>query len=190
MNGVKLVKKEWRNWPYKNTTYLILSLIVFFYFLEDGFVQSIIKEIGNFGYLGALITGIFFVSAFTIAPAVVVLYDLAEVLNPFYLAVFAGIGAVVGDWLIFRFLRERIFEELAPIFNKLGGSWIKKLFYTPYFIWLLSFLGAFIIASPMPDEIGISLLGLSQIKNWQFLAVSFLLNASGIFFLIIVVRSF
>ena len=104
MNGVKLVKKEWRNWPYKNTTYLILSLVVFFYFLEDGFIQSIIKEIGSFGYLGALITGIFFVSAFTIAPAVVVLYDLAEVLNPFYLAVFAGIGAVVGDWLIFRFL--------------------------------------------------------------------------------------
>lgn len=189
MNGISFIKKEWRSWPYKNTTYLIISLIFFFYLAETDFIQNFIKTIGGFGYLGAFLTGIFFVSIFTVVPAVAVLYHLAEFLNPLEVAIFSGIGAVIGDYLIFRFLRDKIFEELHNIFNKLGGSLVKKLFYTPYFIWLLPLLGALIIASPLPDEAGISLLGLSKVKNWQFILISFLLNTVGIFIVIITARS-
>lgn len=190
MDGVGFIKKEWRSWPYKNTTYLIISLIFFFYFAESNFVQNVFKTVDGFGYLGAFITGIFFVSIFTVVPAMAVLYNLATLLNPLEVALFAATGAVIGDYLIFRFLRDKIFEELHDIFNKLGGSLIKKLFYTPYFIWLLPVLGALIIALPLPDEAGISLLGLSKVKNWQFILISFLLNAAGIFIVIITARSF
>ena len=185
MDKIEFIKKEWRHWPYKNTTYLIISLILFFYFAESHFVQNIIKTVGSFGYIGAFLTGIFFVSIFTVVPAVAVLYQLAELLNPLEVAVFAGLGAVIGDYLIFRFLRDKIFKELHNIFDKLGGPFIKKLFFTPYFIWLLPFLGAIIIASPFPDEAGISLLGLTKIKNWQFVILSFLLNSIGVFIIIV-----
>lgn len=188
MNGISFVKKEWRNWSYKNTTYLILSLIAFFYLAETDFVQNLIKTIGGFGYLGGFFTGIFFVSIFTVVPATAILFNLADVLNPWEVAIFAGIGAVLGDYFIFLFLRDKVFEELHDILNKLGGSLVKKLFYTPYFIWLLPVLGALIIASPLPDEAGISLLGLSKVKKWQFILISFLLNAVGIFIVIIAAR--
>ena len=190
MNGINLIKKEWQYWPYKNTTYLVISVIIFFFIADTDFVQNILKTIAGFGYLGAFICGVFFVSIFTVVPATAILFNLADVLNPWEVATFAGIGAVLGDYFIFRFLRDRVFDELHEILNKMGGSILKKLFYTPYFTWLLPLLGAFVIASPLPDEAGISLLGLSKIKNWQFVILSFLLNSIGIFIIIIAARSF
>ena len=181
---------RWKHWHYKNTALLILSLIIFFTFAQTPLVKEVISIIGNFGYIGAFIAGIFFVSIFTVAPAAVVLFFLAETLNPFIVALFAGSGAVIGDYLIFRFLRDRVFDELKPIFLKNGGNMLVKLFKTPYFAWGLPLVGAFIIASPFPDEIGIGLLGGSKLANWQFLLLTFLLNSIGIFLIIIAARSF
>src|SRR3990167_6955771 len=102
MNSVDSLLKRWKSWPYKNTALLILSLILLFYFTKGDFIQNIIKTIGSFGYLGAFITGVFFVSVFTVAPSTIVLYDLADFLNPTLIALFAGLGAVLGDYFIFR----------------------------------------------------------------------------------------
>lgn len=181
---------KWRNWHYKNTTYLLIGLTFFFYFLSSPAVQNFIKDIGSLGYFGSFVSGTFFVLTFTVAPASVVLYDIAKSLDPFLVAITAGAGAVIGDYVIFRFLKDRIFEELRPIFAKTGGSFIKKLFLSPFFIWLVPIAGALIIASPLPDEVGIGLMGLSRIKIWQFLLVTFLLNSAGIFLVIILARGF
>jgi uncharacterized membrane protein YdjX (TVP38/TMEM64 family) len=48
----------------------------------------------------------------------------------------------------------------------------------------MPFLGALIIASPVPDEIGVSILGLTKIRYWQFFMVTFILNALGIFLIV------
>lgn len=181
---------RWNHWQYKNTTFLILSLILFFLFAEYPIVRNTIDSIGSLGYLGAFFTGVFFVSIFTVAPAVVVLFFLADHLNPLGVAFFAGMGAVMGDYLIFRFLRDRVFDELKPLFLNNGGNLLVKLSKTPYFGWFLPFLGAVIIASPLPDEIGIGLLGASKLRSWQFIILSFLLNSIGIFVVIIAARSF
>jgi hypothetical protein len=183
------ITKNWGNWHYKNSALLVLSLIIFFIFAEHPAVKSIINFIGNFGYLGAFFAGILFVSIFTVAPAAIVLFFLAETLNPLLVALFAGAGGVIGDYLIFRFLRDKVFDELRPLVLKNGGKNLFKIFRTPYFAWLLPFLGAFIIASPLPDEVGIGLLGVSKIQSWQFLILSFLLNTVGIFIIIIAARS-
>jgi len=185
----KVIQKKWKNWPYKNTAFLLISLFLFIYFAETPFISNLIKRAGDLGYLGSFITGIFFVSSFTVAPAIAILYKSADILNPILLAVCAGLGAVLGDYLIFRFLKDKIFEELAPIFTKIGGSFIKKLFLTPFFIWLIPIMGAFIIASPFPDEVGIGMMGLSKIKRWHFVLIAFLLNSFGIFIVITLARS-
>lgn len=183
------ILKQWRRWPYKNTGLLVLSLILFFYFAQSAFVQNIIIEVGSWGYLGSFLTGVCFVSIFTVAPASVVLFYIANILNPIWVAVTAGAGAVLGDYLIFRFLRDRVFKELTPVFSQMGGSFLKKLFKSPYFTWFIPLAGAFIIASPLPDEIGISMMSLSKIKNWHFILISFLLNAVGIFIIITIAQA-
>jgi membrane protein YqaA with SNARE-associated domain len=174
------MKFSFKKWQYTNTTLLILSLVIFFFLSETNFIKDLIIKIGELGYLGAFLVGIFFVSIFTVAPASVILFYLAKNNDPFLTAVFAGMGAVVGDYLIFRFLKDKVFEELHPVFNKIKGSYFHRLFHTPYFSWLLPVIGATIIASPLPDEIGITLMGLSRVKGWQFIVITFILNTIGI----------
>ena len=175
---------KYKNWKFKNTGFLVLSLILFFYFADAPFVKNVIGSIGNLGYLGAFLTGIFFVFTFTIAPASVVLFFLAQELNPFGIALVAGLGGVMGDYIIFRFLKDRVFEELKPIFINLGGPRLSHLLATPYFGWVAPVVGAIIIASPFPDEIGIGLMSITKLKNWQFLVLSLILNSLGIFIII------
>lgn len=181
---------SWKNWQYKNTAILVISLVVFFYLADTDLIQNVIKKNGTFGYFGSFFAGIFFVSIFTVTPAAVVIFDLAKNLNPLFVAITASAGAVIGDYLIFRFLKDKVFEELSPVFQKVGGSFLKKLFLSPFFAWLIPIAGAFIIASPLPDEVGISLMGLSKVKNWHFIVITFLLNAIGIFLVITLARSF
>jgi hypothetical protein len=182
--------EKWSHWHYKNTTMLILSFLVLFYIAESAFIDQIILIIGALGYFGAFITGILFVSVFTIAPAGILLYHLSSFLNPFLIALFAGAGAVIGDYLIFRFFKDKVFQELQPVFVKNGGRRLLKLFKTPYFSWAIPFIGAFIIASPFPDEVGVGLLGMSKLKNWQFMFLSFILNAIGILFIVLAASAF
>ena len=188
-NNFKLYRQfmaRYRHWRYKNTTLLAISLVTFFAFLDSAWIQNIVIRAGSLGYLGAFFAGIFFVSAFTVAPAIAVIYDIVKATNSsMIVALLAGLGAVAGDLLIFKFLKDKVFEELLPIFRSLGGSLPKKLFYTPYFAWLLPILGLAIIASPLPDEAGIGMLSLSKVKYWQFMLITFLLNTIGIFIIII-----
>lgn len=182
--------ETYKSWQYKNTGLLIVSLVVFFYLAGTPFVERIITTMGSLGYAGSFIAGIFFVSTFTVAPACIVLYHLAELLNPLGVALSAGAGAVIGDFIIFRFFKDQVFDELRPIFSKLGNHPILRILSTPYFAWILPVLGAFIIASPFPDEVGIGLMGISRMKSWQFIVLAFVLNSAGILFIVTLARSF
>jgi len=182
--------ERYKAWRYKNSAFFAVSLIIFFFLTDTPFVDNFIRGIGNLGYFGAFLAGVFFVSTFTVAPASVVLFHIAQILNPFGVAVVAGLGAVLGDYAIFRFLKDRIFDELKPIFSKLGGTHFTRLISTPYFAWLAPLIGAIIIASPFPDEVGIGLMGISNLKNWQFLTISFTLNSLGILLIVTIARSF
>ena len=184
------ISEKYKNWRYKNTTLLAASLVARFYFADTPFVKNVIMQLGDLGYVGAFITGFFFVSTFTVAPAAIVLYHLADILHPVEIALLAGMGGVVGDFLIFRFLKDSVLEELKPLFLKWEGNHLKALFRTPFFAWFSPFVGAVIIASPLPDEIGISILGISKLKNWQFILLSLVLNSAGIFVIVTLARAF
>lgn len=177
-------------WRYKNTTLLVLSLALLFIVSDTDVAHSLIRHIGSYGYLGAFITGVFFVSTFTVAPASIVLFHLSQDLHPILIAVCAGAGAVIGDLIIFRILKDGVFDELSPLFKRFEGSYIATLFKTPYFAWSVPVMGAIIIASPLPDEIGIGLLGLTKVTWWQFVLLAFVLNSTGIFIIVTLAKTF
>jgi len=182
--------RYYRAWEYRNIALLLASFALLWYISDHPVVISAIDGVAHLGYLGAFITGGFFVSTFTVAPAAVVLFRLADTFNPYLIAIFAGAGAVIGDYIIFRFLRDGVFRELRALFHKMGGSYVTRLLYTPYLFWLMPFIGAIIIASPLPDEVGIGMMGFSKIRTWQFVLLSFSLNSLGIFVIIALARSF
>jgi hypothetical protein len=178
-----------KKWKYRNTTLLLISFVVLFFVSDTEVARAIIREIGSYGYLGAFVTGILFVSTFTVAPASVVLFHLAQDFDPIKIALAAGAGGALGDLLIFRFLRDGVFEELRPFYRRYGGSYLNKLLRMPYFAWLAPVIGAILIASPFPDEIGIGLMGLSKIKTWQFACLVFVLDSLGVLAIVLLARS-
>ncbi len=173
-----------RGWRYRNTFMLVLSIVVLVLVLQSAQVRDWLDGLYQYGYIGAFVAGIFFVSTFTVAPAGVVLFSLGAHLHPILLAFTAGIGAVVGDYLILRFFKDKVYEEVRPLFARFRGSYIEGIFKTPYFAWLIPVIGAAVIASPLPDEIGVGLLGSSKLPTWQFVVLTFTLNTLGILIIV------
>jgi uncharacterized membrane protein YdjX (TVP38/TMEM64 family) len=179
------IRPNHKHWKYKNTTFLLFSLVLAFFVLRNETLHSFLLHLGNFGYLGAFLAGILFVSTFTVATGAIILLILAETLSPIEIGIIAGFGAVVGDFVIFRFVQDDLAREIKHLYDKLDTNHhLKKIFQTKYFSWTLPVLGAAIIASPLPDEIGVSLMGISKLKTYQFLIISFILNAIGIFLVV------
>jgi hypothetical protein len=180
-----IMVKKWHRYHYKNLTYLGISIIIAILLFKNHTFHSLLLHLGNYGYIGAFIGGILFVSTFTVSIGTVILFNLAGYLNPIEIALIAGIGAVVGDTTIFKFVQVKgLVSEIKHFFHYFGSDKLKHLIHTKYFGWTLPVIGAIIIASPLPDELGIGLMGLSHMKTWKFVIVSFLLNSIGIFLVV------
>lgn len=176
---------SWHRYRYKNLTCLFVSLLISFFLLRNEVFRNFLLHLGNLGYFGAFIAGILFVSTFTVALGSVILLLLVESLSPLEIGLIAGLGAVVGDTVIFQFIRNKgLADEIKHLFEYFGGDKISHLLHTKYFSWTLPVVGALIIASPLPDELGVGLMGISKMKMAQFLLISFLLNSVGIFLVV------
>lgn len=174
--------QHWHRYRYKNMTLIVISLIITLFLIRNEDFRNALTTLGTFGYLGAFFTGIMFVSTFTVSMATIILFILAEHLHPWEIGIFAGIGAMVGDLIIFQSIRSRgLMDEITNIYKFLGGDKLSHLLNTRYFSWTLPVVGALLIASPLPDEIGVSLMGISHMKPAHFFLLSFVLNSIGIF---------
>jgi len=176
---------EWfRNYRYKGLTLIFVSILFAIFLSRYNLLNDNLFNLRHIPLIGSFIAGIFYVSAFTAALGILMLSDLSTTLHPIEIALLAGLGGTVADFVIFRFFRSNLIEEIMPIYNRFGGRRLTRLMYHKYFRWSIPIIGAIIIASPFPDEIGISLLGISKIKSYRFIALSFILDTVGIFLLV------
>lgn len=175
----------WSSWKYKNLTLVFISILVAIILSKLEIFQSFLLGLGSFGYLSAFFAGMLFVSTFTVAEGAVILFILAHNLTAWEIGLIAGLGAVVGDMTIFRFIKNNLTSELVLIYNHLDHKHhFAKLLHSKYFHWSLPVVGALIIASPLPDELGVTLLGISKMTTHKFIITSFFLNSIGIFLIV------
>lgn len=130
--------------------------------------------------VGSFITGIFFVLIFTVAPAIAAFTEIAKTGSILWMAFFGGLGALIGDLIIFRFVRNNLSQDIFYLIKKTKAERFAAIFKLKLFRLLIPFIGAVIIASPLPDEIGVAMLGLSETKMSLFIFISFFLNFLGI----------
>jgi uncharacterized membrane protein YdjX (TVP38/TMEM64 family) len=91
-------------------------------------------------------------------------------------------GAMISDYLIFRFVRDRLVKEIRRTEREILGHEIQfKINPNGLAAKIIPIFAGIIIASPLPDEIGIALLSVAKIKTRTFLQYSFILNLVGIF---------
>jgi hypothetical protein len=116
--------------------------------------------------------------------------EIARANSVWLTALFGGIGAVVGDMIIFRFVRDRLSEHLMELIkHEGGGKRVRALFRLRSFRWFTALVGGLIIASPLPDELGISLLGCEKMKTSRFIPLSFVFNFLGIFLIGLIAKA-
>lgn len=180
------------HWKHKNLVLLLLGILVAFFISRNQDLKNFLLRIGDLDYLGAFLTGILFSSTFTFPIGALVLLDLAKDIPIFPLVVLLCLGAVSVDFLIFKLIKNSAAEEISPIYEeleKLGKkNHLRKLFHTKYFGWTLPVFGTFIMMLPIPDELGISILGISNIKPARFLLISLCCHAIGMFLIVTAAR--
>ena len=166
---------------FSDLSIILVSILVAVILVKAHVITRLLDGIENLEWLGSFVAGLFFTSVFTTAPAIVALGEIARANSLWTTALFGAAGAVIGDMFIFSFMRDRFSEHLMELLKHEGmGKRFRAVFRLRSFKWLTFLLAGLIIASPLPDEIGISLLGFSKMKLSRFLVLSFVVNTIGI----------
>lgn len=169
---------------YKNIFFVGIGILAAILLSRSGAFHIFLRQLGTLGYLGIIISGALIASTFTAPTGIVMLLILAKQYTPIEIGFIAGTGAVLSDVLIFHLVRDNLANELEDLYKQFRGSHLTHIFHSKYFHWTLPVIGAFIIASPLPDELGVSLLSISKMKLPQFIFTSFCMHSLGIFLVV------
>ena len=148
-----------------------------------GLIELFVASFGSSAAVSFL-AGIFFTSAFTLAPAAVALANISDSASILTVALWGGLGAMCGDLILFFFIRDRFAGDLLSSFKPSVTRRILASFHVGFLKWLSPLVGAFIIASPLPDEFGLILLGMSKTRAIVLMPVAFAMNFLAIYSLI------
>jgi len=172
---------------YPKLLFLIFTFVIAYLIFAGRDFQPFHKLLFSWGYFGTLLAGIFFSFGFTAAPATAILLILAKQQNIFLAGFIAGFGALIGDLVLFNFIRHYFTDEIKKLHNKKVITHLNNIIPAGIKKYFILVLAGFIIASPLPDEIGISLLAASRSISIAFLsALSYSLNTAGIFVILLI----
>lgn len=171
--------------PYSNLERDMFIIIVSVFFaigiVRFGVIQDIVSSIDELKIIGSFIAGFFFTSAFTIAPAAIALSEISQTTSPLLVAFWGALGSLVGDLVIFLFIRDHFADDIMEALHTFKNE--KKIihfFKRGFFRWLSPLLAALIIASPLPDEFAIALMGISKVRMSLFIPICFIMSFLGI----------
>ena len=164
----------------KDSSIILFSIILAIVIAELNLIERLLLISENLRIIGSFIGGLFFTSIFTTAPAIVFLGEISQIEPILIVALVGAAGAVLGDMIIFYLFRNHISDDLNGFIAKIRVTPFKTAFDNRGFRWLGILIGAFIIASPFPDELGIAMMGISKLNTRVFIPISFALNFIGI----------
>jgi hypothetical protein len=175
---------------YPRLVILILTFIISAIFFTEAHAHPELNEfLISLGYSGTFFAGMLYAYGFTSAPATAILLILAEEQNIFLAGLIGGIGALLSDLILYLFVRNIFADEIerlrskSVLFGKVNSSSNKSG--KPLKRYLMMAIGGFLIASPLPTEIGITLMAsMKNLGTARFLAVAYPLHTAGIFMIL------
>ena len=174
------------NYKYTKLTLLLLSTILAYYLFSNDSVVDVINHLDGLSYLGVLIAGLLFAFGFT-TPFAIGFFITYSPENIILAALIGGFGAFLTDSLIFKIIKISFMDEFKSLRKnfKIRSHWHYKFFKSKTRLYITYVLVGIILASPLPDEVGVSLLsGFTKVKFWVFALLSFLMNSIGIFIML------
>ncbi len=159
---------------------IALSAGIAYWLIQSGTLQALINETRGLRFVEEFVGGIFFTSAFTTVPATALLGEIARANSPWFTAFVGALGAVFGDLVLFEFVKDRFSEDLLALVGKRGKAWFRHIVRTKLFRRFSPLIAAIIIGSPIPDELGVAMLGFAKTRTPIFMLFSFASNFLGI----------
>ena len=169
---------------YPKLTLLGIMVILAYCLFSNEAFGDFILSLNGYAYFGMFIAGILFSLGFT-APFAVGFFILFNPDNLILAALVGGFGAFISDFLLFKLIRFSFMDEFRRLERTEPLKELIKLAEKDLSVrarhYLLYAFAGIIIASPLPNEIGITMLaGLSHIKPKIFAIISFTMNTLGI----------
>jgi len=164
----------------KDILLILISILVSVAITKSGILSDVLLLSVEIEFIGAFVAGILFTSLFTTPLAVAVFLSLVPEMNFFAVVGIGALGALLGDLFLFGLIRHTFAADMEYLLNRRSYRRYTALLHRRMFRWLLPFIGALIIASPLPDELGIGLMGVSSMKVSTLMGISFTMNAFGI----------
>lgn len=159
----------------------IIALIIFYMGNNYNPIHDFLISLG---YLGILIAGVFYAYGFTAAPATAVLLIMAEEHNLILAGLIGGLGALFSDLLIFLVIRYSFMDEIKKFEREKIIKYIEreeKIIFGHYCKYILPVFSGFLIASPLPTEIGVTLLAtIKRFSLKKFIILAYILHTLGI----------
>jgi len=167
----------------KDLFIIAFSVVIAVVLSKTNAVSIIVNSSAEFGFIASFFAGLFYTSIFTVAPATIAIIELSLKFNPFLIAFAGAFGSLIWDYLIFKYVKENISGRLISLGKELRT---KTIMSSKIFIFLISVTGALAIASPLPDEIGLALMGVTKMRTAYFIPISYCLNFIGILVLALI----
>jgi len=171
------------------------SCIAAFIALRAGMFDALHPFLSQLGILSALLGGMLFSFGFSAPFGMGIFLAIAPDIPIWIAAPVGGFGAFLSDVAIFQTLRVPFFAlEVERLRSASLTRWLHSVFLHDgmsdrihkFALWTMA--GIF-IASPLPDEIGVSLVStLTNIESKRFALLSFLLNTAGIYSVLLIGR--
>jgi hypothetical protein len=174
--------KTTMRFKYPKFTILALMFVLAYVILSGRSFGPLHDALVSLGYAGDFIDGIFYSYGLTGAPAAAVFMIIAKGQNILLAAILGGLGSLFSDLVLFNLIRHSFNDEIDMLSKERflinAGKKIPCRLRRP----ILTAVAFFIIASPLPDEIGVSMLACEKwVSEKVFSVLSFVLNTSGIF---------
>lgn len=180
---------------YPKLLLLLCSFVLAFLLFQMGVFDVLPILLQGQGYISMFLGGLLFSFGFTTPFAIAIFIEMADTVDPLLGAIIAGVGAMLSDLVIFHFIRFSFLDELHRLSKTSIISWFHRHTHKEsipeqirhYIKWSIAGL---IIASPLPDELGVTLLSSSaDVKGKPFAAFCFTLDAIGILVVLLTTQS-
>ena len=175
--------KKLFKFKYPKLTILAICIVAAYFIFSLEPTQEFMTLLGT-KYFGVAIAGFLFSFGFT-TPFAIGAFVTMNPSNIFLSAIVGGFFAMLADLTIFGIVRMSFMNE----FRKLGRTKTARTLssFNPTFSkkikhYLLYAFAGIVIASPLPDELGVSMLAwLGRIKPLPLAIITFVANTIGIF---------
>jgi uncharacterized membrane protein YdjX (TVP38/TMEM64 family) len=173
---------------YPKMMFLILAIAFSYYLFTLPAIKIFITNLGHFSYLSDFISGILFSFGFT-TPLSIGYLITSNPSNIIITSLIAGAGSFIGDMIIFKTIKFSFMDEFKELEKRKAIQKIEKIVEKNRHVlikhYLIYIFAGIMLASPLPDEIGVSMLaGLTTIKTRIFAVFSFLFHTIGFYIIL------